>query len=175
MRAGSNGPLKDVQEVEFLKPIPVSALKALIPRPPSERGPKSDDKWRHEIRKIWACMDDVDKLGKSWIAALPTVRKLAISKYGGGLDGRGRVLKELFTKALEQAKLTDADDMTRALLNRYPKETLKDIAAGFNKSREQFSRTIGTKAAVMLVTEFRRVTGRPVRVKPLGNQTTSFR
>lgn len=120
-------------------------------------------------------MDNVDALGKSWLAALPTVRKLAVSKYGGGLDGRGRALKELFTKALEQAKLSDVDDMTRALLHRYPKETVKGIAAGFGRTREQFSRTIGVKAAVMLVTEFRRVTGRPVRVKPLGDKTTSSR
>lgn len=111
-------------------------------------------------------MDDVDGLSKSWLTALPTVRKLAIAKYGGGLDGRGRALREIFTRALEQSRLADTDERTHALLNRYPKETIKEIALGFGRSREHFSRTVANNAVAILVTEFRRVTGRPIRVKP---------
>ncbi len=123
------------------------------------RGPKTDIEWRREIKRLWAHADDIDALAASWVATVPRVRTLA-ARYGGGLSGRGRAVKEFLLEALAAARQSASNEKVRTLLEEYPTRTLKDIASGFGMTREHFSRKYGHAAAEAVVVEFRRAIGR---------------
>jgi len=65
------------------------------------------------------------------------------------------------------------DERIRGLLDRYPGETTRDIAARFGLTREHFSKKYGGKAAMTLVIAFRQAVGRQGRAKPV--QTSQVR
>jgi len=155
----SDGPLKDVEDVVFPEPWP--------PFPSTRRedtgtrrGPKSREVWASEIRRVWDYIEDVESLSKSWLARLPQVQALSTSKYGGGLVGRGRALREFLTRALMVARQFKTDEKTLAILNQYPKMSIKAIADKYGETREQFSRQYGSKATLILTMIFQQAIGR---------------
>ncbi len=118
------------------------------------RGLKSPEDWVSEIRKCWTNLDELDKLARSWLAFLPQIQRIAVSKYGGGIDGRGKALQELLTQALSEAKQYKTDEKTHAVLSKYPDVDKTKIADEFHMSREQFSRVYVSKANKILTKAF---------------------
>ena len=155
-----DGPLRQVEEITVPQPLSPISPTAYNKQERLKRGPRSPDSWYTEIRKDWRNIEDVDKLGRSWLSLLPQVQKLAVSKYGGGLVGRGMALKELLTQALTQARRYETDDKTHAMLRKYPVVTIEAIARGCGITREQFSRNYCPKATMILTEAFQLTIGR---------------
>lgn len=145
--------LKDVEEI-VISELPLISPHDYSKGKRSRRGPKSPEDWVSEIRKCWRNLDDVDKLARSWLAFSPQIQRIAVSKYGGGIDGRGKALKELLTQALSEAKQYNTDEKTHAILSKYPDVNKTKIADEFDMSREQFSRGYVSKANKILTKAF---------------------
>lgn len=153
-------PLKHVEEIILPEPWPPFPQKIRIKQVSSKRGPKSPKLWASEVRKDWGNLNDVDKLGRSWLADLPKVQRIAASKYDGGMIGRGRALKELLAQALIEAREYNTDGKTHAMLSKYPDLKIKEIAEGCGVKREHFSRLYCRKATAILTMTFQRIIGR---------------
>jgi len=145
--------LKDVEEI-VISELPLISPHDYSKGKKGRRGPKSPEDWVSEIRKCWTNLDDVDKLARSWLAFSPRIQRIAISKYGGGIDGRGKALKELLTQALSEAKQYNTDEKIHAILSKYPDLNKRKIADEFHMSREQFSRGYVSKANTILTRAF---------------------
>lgn len=152
-------PLKHVEEIILPEPLSRTSRTTYRKQASRKRGPKPPDSWYKGVRKDWGNLDDADKLGRSWLSLLPKVQKLAASKYGGGLAGRGMALKELLTQALIEARRYETDEKTHAMLGKYPEVTITTIAKGCSITREQFSRNYCYKAVTILTEAFQLVIG----------------
>jgi len=161
LRLDFNGPLEHVEEI-VISDVPLISPRRYSKRKKGRRGPKSFDEWVSEVRRCWTNLYDEDKLARSWIAFTPRVQKISVSKYGGGIVGRGKALKELLTQAVLEAKQYDNDEKTSAVLSKYPHITKTEIAAEFGMTREQFSRSYVSKATKILTVTFLRIIGRKV-------------
>lgn len=161
LRIGNEGPLRTVEEL-VISDIPVISPHHLPKRKGERRGPKSLEEWISEIRRCWTYCNDEDKLAGSWIAFVPQVQKISVSKYGGGLVGRGRAMKELLAQALQEAKKHNTDEKTLAVLSKYPHVKKREIADEFGMTREQFSRSYVSKATKILTITFLSIIGRKV-------------
>ena len=159
LRKTSDGPMKDVEDVVFPEPWPPFP-HIRHKNTKSKRGPRSIEDWTSEIRRVWDYLGDIENLSKSWLARLPQVQALSISKYEGGFLGRGRALRELMIKALMVARQFKTDERTHTMLNKYPEMSVKAIALKYGVTREQFSRQYGSKATSILTMAFQHVIGR---------------
>jgi hypothetical protein len=156
---GCGGPLKDVLDITIPEPWP-SLSQDSRKQKGSKRGPKPPELWVSEIKNGWDNIEEVDKLGRSWLAFLPEVQEIARSKYEGGTIGRGSALKELLTRAVAEARQLDTDEMTHTMLINYPKLNITDITKLCGISRETFSRNYCPKVAIILTRIFRRIISR---------------
>lgn len=145
-----DGPLENVEEISISEQLSPVLQPTDHKQKSLKRGPKSPGSWYSEIRKDWGNLDDVDKLGRSWLASLPEVLELATSKYEGGVIGKGRALKEVLTQALVEAKQCETDKKTYAILNKFPKMKIREIAAACGIDRSTLSRDYVSKATVIL-------------------------
>jgi hypothetical protein len=157
LRLESRWPLKDVEDVVLPPPLETCSSVVAPGVSASKRGRRSAADWLKEISLAWGNLYREDKLQESWLASLPMVERLAASKYGGGIVGKGMALKTLLQQALSKARQQATDERVRALLTKYPNEKMTDIAAQLGLSREQVSRRYCTQAASLLVMTFQGV------------------
>jgi hypothetical protein len=149
-----DGPLKKIEGVLLPEPLRPIKLPGISNQASPKRGPRSPEDWISEIRTCWQHMDDLDRLAGSWLASLPQVQRMAVSKYGGGVDGKGKALQALLTQALSEARQYKADEKTHAVLSKYPAVEKIQIAKELHISREQFSRNYVSKANKILTNIF---------------------
>ena len=168
LRQVPDEPLKHVEEITLPEPLSRTSRTTYRKQASGQRGPKPPDSWYREIRKAWGVLDDVDKLGRSWLASLPEVQELATSEYEGGLIGRGKALKELLTQALIEARQYETDEKTHMMLSKYPEVKINVIAKECGISREQFSRNYVSKATTILTETFQRTIGRKTKSRAHG-------
>lgn len=74
LRVGSNGPLKNVEDVILPDPWPPIASHNHSDRTKLRRGPKSFKEWVREVRWAWRHVNDEEQLAKSWLSLLPPVQ-----------------------------------------------------------------------------------------------------
>ena len=152
-----SGPLKNVQDVKFPEPLsPISPTSHPI-KTNSKRGPKSSEDWTREVRKAWGNLYEVDELGKSWLAQIPAVQKLAASKYGGRMIGGGQALQYLLNQALTLCQHYEMENGTLEILKNFPKIKIVDIASQLGINRSYLSRRYMTKATSLLTIALQRV------------------
>lgn len=152
----TDGPLKNVEGIEFLKPLSVN-LSKYTEKIITNRGPRSTEERINEIRKDWRNINNEDKLQKSWLSSLPQIESRAASQYGGAAIGRGIALSDVLQKALEEAKKRNPDKVIMVILTKYPETSQEKIGSEFNLSREIINRNYMPKAAKLLTLAFQYV------------------
>ena len=152
-----SGPLKHVEDVKLPEPLSPITPTSHPAKTNSKRGPKSIEDWTREVRKAWGNLYDVDELGKSWLAQLPVVQKLAAGKYGGRMIGSGQALQYLIKQALTLCQQYDMENETQEILKNFPKLKIVEIASKLGINRSYLSRRYMTKATSLLTKAFQRV------------------
>ncbi|MGD1120292.1 MAG: hypothetical protein ABR886_12565 [Dehalococcoidales bacterium] len=152
-----SGPLTHVEDVKLPKPLSPISPTSRPARTNAKRGPKSVEDWIREIRKAWGNLYEVDELGKSWLAQIPAVQKLAAGKYGGRMIGSGQALQYLLNQVLTLCQHYEMENGTMEILKNFPKLKLVEIASQLGINRSYLSRRYMTKASSLLTKAFQRV------------------